>query len=63
MFKLMDAILGALGQGISIAIGYAIANKIKNNKKFCIIGDGEMQEGQIWESAMFVAAKKLKIYV
>ena len=62
MFKLMDASTGALGQGISIAIGYAMANKMKKNnrKVFCIIGDGEMQEGQIWESAMFISAKKIK---
>lgn len=60
-FKLMDASTGALGQGISIGIGYALAHKIKKvkDKVFCIIGDGEMQEGQIWESAMYIGAKKI----
>ena len=60
-FNLMDASTGALGQGISIGIGYALANKLNklNNKVFCIIGDGEMQEGQIWESAMYIGARKI----
>jgi len=61
-FNLMDASTGALGQGISIGIGYALANKLNkiNNKVFCIIGDGEMQEGQIWESAMYIGARKIE---
>jgi len=52
---------GALGQGLSIAIGFAIAERLKNTKKksFCIIGDGEMQEGQIWEAAMYAGASKI----
>lgn len=52
----LDAGTGALGQGLSIAIGYALGMKLNNNsnnKVFCIIGDGECQEGQIWESAMY----------
>jgi len=50
----MHATTGSLGQGLSIAIGHALAMKLKNiNKKcFCIVGDGEMQEGQIWEALM-----------
>src|SRR6201982_3539549 len=45
---------GSLGQGLSIAVGLALAGKLngKNHKVFCIMGDGEQQEGQIWEAAM-----------
>lgn len=60
--KLIDAGTGALGQGLSISIGYAIANKIKKNNSriFCIIGDGETQEGQIWEAAMFAGSNQIE---
>ena len=52
---------GPLGQGISQAVGLAVSLKRdkKNNKVFCIIGDGEMQEGQVWEAIMFAAKEKL----
>lgn len=52
---------GSLGQGLSIANGMAIAAKIdkKNYHIYCIIGDGESQEGQIWEAAMTSAHLKL----
>ena len=45
---------GSLGQGLSIAVGLALAGKLngKNYKTFCIMGDGEQQEGQVWEAAM-----------
>jgi transketolase len=45
---------GSLGQGLSIAVGIALAAKLdkKNHRVFCIMGDGEQQEGQIWEAAM-----------
>ncbi len=45
---------GSLGQGLSIAVGLALAGKLTgtNHKVFCIMGDGEQQEGQIWEAAM-----------
>ncbi len=45
---------GSLGQGLSIAVGMALADKIDNveRKIICINGDGELQEGQIWEAAM-----------
>lgn len=45
---------GSLGQGLSLAVGIALAGKLngKNYKTFCIMGDGEQQEGQIWEAAM-----------
>ena len=48
---------GSLGQGLSIAVGLALAGKLngKNHKVFCIMGDGEQQEGQIWEAAMEAA--------
>ena len=57
----MHATTGALGQGLSIAIGHALASKTKklNNKIFCILGDGELQEGQIWEGFMLAPKYKL----
>jgi transketolase len=55
------ATTGSLGQGLSIAIGHALSHKIKDNnqKVFCIVGDGEMQEGQVWESIMLAPKFKL----
>ena len=52
---------GSLGQGFSYSIGMAKAYKMKKfkNKIFCVIGDGEMQEGQIWEGLMFANHHKL----
>src|SRR4051795_2963128 len=45
---------GSLGQGLSLAIGIALAGRLngQNFKTFCIMGDGEQQEGQVWEAAM-----------
>lgn len=45
---------GPLGQGLSIANGMALANRMKkiNSRVYCLVGDGEIQEGQIWEAAM-----------
>lgn len=45
---------GSLGQGLSVAVGMAIANKLdhRESRVFCIMGDGELQEGSIWEAAM-----------
>ena len=59
--NLMHATTGALGQGLSIAIGHALACKTKkiDNKIFCILGDGELQEGQIWEGFMLAPKYKL----
>ena len=50
----VEASTGSLGQGLSIAVGIALAGKLngKNYKTFCIMGDGEQQEGQVWEAAM-----------
>jgi len=52
---------GSLGQGLSIAVGIALAGKLnqKNHRVFCIMGDGEQQEGQIWEAAMEAGHYKL----
>ena len=59
--KYLHATTGSLGQGLSIAIGHAIAYKMKKepHRVFCIVGDGEMQEGQIWEAVMFAPTYKL----
>ena len=52
---------GSLGQGLSVAIGAALAKKLNNdtNIVYSLHGDGELQEGQIWEAAMYAAAKKV----
>jgi transketolase len=57
----VEAATGSLGQGLSIAQGMALAGKIdqKKYRVFCLIGDGETQEGQIWEAAMSAAKFKL----
>ncbi len=52
---------GSLGQGLSVAIGAATAKKLNNDNSivYTLHGDGELQEGQIWEAAMYAAAKKV----
>ena len=57
----VDMTAGSLGQGLSAAIGMAIGGKIDNKdfRVYCLIGDGESQEGQIWEAAMLASQKKL----
>ncbi|GGX10915.1 transketolase [Aquimarina muelleri] len=52
---------GSLGQGMSVAIGSAIAKKLNNDNHlvYSLHGDGELQEGQIWEAAMYAAGKKV----
>ena len=57
----IDMTTGSLGQGFSCAVGIAKASKIRKDGAtiYTIIGDGETQEGQIWEAAMFAGAKKL----
>ena len=57
----VDMTSGSLGQGLSVANGIAIAGKLdkKNYRVYCILGDGEIEEGQIWEAAM--AANKYKL--
>ena len=57
----VDMSSGSLGQGISAAVGMALGAKLseENWRVFTILGDGEIQEGQVWEAAMFAAAKGL----
>jgi transketolase len=52
---------GSLGQGLSVACGAAITKKLNGDPSlvYCLMGDGEQQEGQIWEAAMFASAKKI----
>ena len=52
---------GSLGQGLSVAIGAALTKKLNgdSNLVYSLHGDGELQEGQIWEAAMFASAKKV----
>ena len=52
---------GSLGQGLSVAIGAALSKKMNKDKKtiFVLMGDGEQQEGQVWEAAIFAAHQKV----
>ncbi|MGX8693236.1 MAG: transketolase [Clostridia bacterium] len=57
----IDMTAGSLGQGFSCAVGIALGSKVEGDGAtiYALIGDGESQEGQIWEAGMFAAAKKL----
>lgn len=57
----IDMSTGSLGQGISAACGMALSGKISNAdyKVYAVLGDGEIEEGQVWEAAMFAAHYKL----
>ena len=57
----LETSTGSLGQGLSIAVGFALASKLDDNafRVYCLIGDGESQEGQIWEAAL--SAPKFKL--
>ena len=57
----VDMSSGSLGQGISAAVGMAISAKLRNKdyRVYTLLGDGEIQEGQVWEAAMLAAHKKL----
>ena len=57
----IDCTTGSLGQGTSQAVGMALGDKIKGrpSRTFLIVGDGELDEGQCWEAAMFTAGKKV----
>lgn len=61
MLDCMEASTGSLGQGLSIAMGMALANQLdrKTSKVYCMLGDGEIQEGQVWEAIL--AAPKFKL--
>ena len=53
----LDMTTGSLGQGISAAVGMALAGKLdgRDYRVYCMVGDGELQEGQVWEAAMAAA--------
>jgi transketolase len=61
MGPFVEATCGSLGQGLSVAVGCALAAKRqqRDSRFYVIIGDGEMQEGQVWEAAMLAGAHKL----
>ncbi len=52
---------GSLGQGISAAVGMALAGKMdkKDYRVYTLLGDGEIQEGQVWEASMFAGHRRL----
>ncbi len=56
---------GSLGQGMSVSIGAALAKKLNNDNAivYSLHGDGELQEGQIWEAMMYAAANKVDNYI
>ena len=57
----IDMSSGSLGQGISVAVGMALSAKLSNEDYlvYTLLGDGEIQEGQVWEASMFAGARKL----
>ena len=57
----IDMSSGSLGQGISAAVGMALSAKLSNDsyRVYTLLGDGEIQEGQVWEAAMFAGHRKL----
>lgn len=57
----VDMSTGSLGQGISVAVGMALSAKMreKDYRVYTLLGDGEIQEGQVWEAAMFAGDRKL----
>lgn len=57
----IDMSSGSLGQGISTAVGMALGAKLQNktNRVYTLLGDGEIQEGQVWEAAMLAGFRKL----
>lgn len=61
MGPFVEATCGSLGQGLSVAVGCALSAKRQGraSRFYVIVGDGEMQEGQIWEAAMFAGSKGL----
>lgn len=58
---IVEASTGSLGQGLSIAIGLSLSARLskKNSRIYCLIGDGETQEGQIWEAILYAGNRKL----
>jgi len=60
LFPELDASTGSLGEGVSLILGMGLAAKLNNSpsRAYAILGDGESQEGQIWEGAMYGAMHK-----
>ena len=60
-FPGVDMSSGSLGQGVSAAVGMALSAKMSGEdyRTYTLLGDGEIQEGQVWEAAMFAGARKL----
>ena len=58
---ILDATTGSLGQGLSIAIGHSLGKNLRDEDGtvFCVLGDGELQEGQVWEALMYYPKTKL----
>lgn len=59
----IDASSGSLGHGLSLACGFALGHRLKNRddlRAFCILSDGECDEGSTWEAALFAGARKLE---
>ena len=56
----IEAVTGSLGQGLSVSLGMALGLRVdgSDSRVFCVVGDGELDEGQIWEAAMAAAAFK-----
>lgn len=56
----IEAVTGSLGQGLSVSLGMALGKRLSGSdaRVYCVVGDGEMDEGQIWEAAMAAAAFK-----
>ena len=61
MCRGIDAATGSLGQGLSVACGMALGLRLDKNpaKVYCLLGDGELQEGSVWEAFMHIAHEKL----
>jgi transketolase len=57
----MDYVCGSLGQGLSAAVGFALSDRLRGigRRTFAMVSDGELEEGQVWEAAMFAAHHKL----
>ena len=57
----VDMTTGSLGQGTSLAVGIALGDRLegRDSRTYLLVGDGESNEGQVWEAAMFAAAKKV----
>ena len=56
----ITASTGSLGHGLGLAAGMALANRNSNKKFFVLLSDGELHEGSVWETVLFISSKKLK---